>query len=183
VNIIKIIRFVGEHGGTIINKRKQYAELEKTLEQKYKANRENEAVLSKEDFKDGKLTVFGYDRLKQQCDYIPYSEDIEIKIPKEYETGFKATLESMGANELSRIKKDRRETKITALALLFAGILFVVLGDILEFFRSGAFQNIIVIASWVFVWAAVEKLFFDRRVLKEKRQSLLQILSAKITVQ
>ncbi|MCL2477520.1 hypothetical protein [Candidatus Bathycorpusculum sp.] len=166
-----------------MSKRKQYDKLEKTLEQKYKSHRENEVVLSNEDFKNGKLTVFGYNHLKQQCDYIPYSEDIEIKIPKECESGFKDTLESMGANELSRIKKDRRDTKIAALVLLFTGILFVVLGNILEFFRGNFFQNIVVIVSWVFVWAAVEKWFFDRRALKEKRKSLLQILSAKITVQ
>ena len=172
-----------EHEGEIMSKRKQYNELEKALEQKYKAKRENEAVLSKEDFKDGKLTVFGYNHLKQQCDYIPFSEDIEIKIPKEYETGFKSTLESMGASELSRIRKDRRETKIVALMLLFTGILFVILGNVLEVFQGSFFQNIVVIVSWVFVWAAVEKGFFDRRDLVEKRVSLLQILSAKITVQ
>jgi hypothetical protein len=166
-----------------VNKRKQYDELEKALEQKYKTNRENEAVLSKADFKDGKLTVFGYNHLRQQCGYIPFSEDIEIKIPKDCEADFKCTLESMGANELSRIKKDLRETKITALMLLFAGILFVILGNILELFRGNSFQSIIVIASWVFVWASVEKWFFDRKDLKEKKMSLLQILLAKITVQ
>ena len=166
-----------------MNKQKQYDDLEKALEQKYKTNRENEVVLSKEDFKDGKLTVFGYNHLKQQCDYIPYSEDIEIKIPREYGAGFKYVLEYMGANELSRIKKDRRETKLTALGLLFTGILLVMLGNILEVFRGNFFQSIIVIVSWVFVWAAVEKWFFDRKDLKEKRKSLLQILSAKITMQ
>jgi len=166
-----------------VSKRKQYNELEKVLEQKYKTCRENEAVLSKDDFKDGKLTVFGYYHLKQQCDYISYREDIEIKIPKEFEAGFKDTLQSMGATELSRIRKDRRDTKITALMLLFTGILFVILGNVLEFFQGNAFQNVVVIISWVFVWAAVEKWFFDRRALKEKRQSLLQILSAKITSQ
>jgi hypothetical protein len=127
--------------------------------------------------------VFGYNHLKQQCDYIPFSEDIEIKIPKEFEATFKVTLEIMGANELSRIRKDRREAKIMALGLLFVGILFVMLGNVLEFFRGNSFQSVVVIVSWVFVWAAVEKWFFDRGHLTEKRLSLLQILSAKITAQ
>jgi hypothetical protein len=174
---------VTEHGGTNMSKRKQYDEIEKVLEQKYKTKRENEAILSKDDFKDGKLSVVGYNHLKQQCDYIPYSEDIEIKIPKEYETNFKVTLESMGAVELSRIKKDRRDTRITALMLLFVGILFIIFGNVLELFQGKYFQSIVVIISWVFIWAAVEKWFFDRRALKEKRLSLLQILSAKITAQ
>jgi len=124
-----------------MSKRKQYNKLEKALEQKYKAKRENEAVLSKEDFKNGKLTVFGYNHLKQQCDYIPYSENIEIKIPKEYETCFKSTLESMGASELSRIRKDRRENKIVSLMLLFTGILFVMLGNVLEIFQGSFFSK------------------------------------------
>ena len=164
-----------------MSKRKQYDELEKVLEQKYKVKRKNEAVLGKEDFKDGRLSVFGYTHLKQQCDYIAYSEDIEIKIPKEYEVVFRVTLENMGAVELSRIRKDLRDTRITALLLLFAGVLFVIFGNVLEFLRGGFFQSVVVIVSWVFVWAAVEKWFFDRRALKEKRLSLLQILSAKIT--
>ncbi|MCL2676172.1 MAG: hypothetical protein FWE84_06320 [Firmicutes bacterium] len=165
-----------------MSKHKQYREIEKNLEQKFRANRENEAVLDGGDFKDGKLSVWGYTRLKQQCDYIPFSEEIEIKIPKEHEEGFRDTLESMGAAELSRIKKDRRDAMLKALVLLLGGVLFFALGNIFDLLKTGIIQNIIIIASWVFVWGAVEAWFFDRKDLHEKRLSLLQILSAKIAV-
>ena len=165
------------------DKSRRYRDLEKSLSKKYKARRENEAVLTADDFQNGKLTVSGYERLKQQCDYISYREDIEIKIPKSCESGFKETLEGMGAAELSRIRKDRRDAKILSAVLLLAGIGFLLLGNFIEFFSGGIFQSIVVIVSWVFVWAAVEKWFFDRRRLTDKRLSLLQILLAKITAQ
>ena len=166
-----------------LGKHKQYRDLEKSLQKKFKVKRENEAALGKEDFKGGKLTVQGFENLKQQCDYIPFSGDIEIKIPKECEDGFQKSLNSMGAIELSRIKKDRREAMIASAILLLVGIGLVLFGNFIEFHKVPIFENIVIIASWVFVWAAVEKWFFDRRKLSDKRFSLLQILSAKITAQ
>jgi len=166
---------------THLFKHEKYRDLEKALMQKHKANRENEAVLTKEDFKGGKLTVAGYESLKQQCDYISYREDIVIKIPQENEAGFKATLESMGAVELRQMRKDRLDAKLMSAILLLVGIGLILLGNFVEFHRVPIFENIVIIASWVFVWAAVEKWFFDRRRLTDKRFSLLQILSAKVT--
>jgi len=165
-----------------MTKNKQYREIEKALEQKYKGVSENEASLNADDFKDGKLTVCGYDRLKNQCDYIPYSEEIIINIPSEFESGFKDSLDFLAANELSRIRKDRREARITSLLLLLSGVLFFALGFIFERFQRELFWNIVIIISWVFIWAAAEKWFFDRKDLREKK-SLLQILTAKISPQ
>jgi len=163
-----------------MNKFKRYRELEKSLEQKYKGGNGNEASLNADDFKDGKLTVYGYDRLKQQCDYIPFSEEIEIKVPTGYGDGFKVALEQLAANELQRIRKDKREARITAAGLLLAGMLCFLLGHLLDLFSGDLFQNIVVIASWVFVWGAVEKWFFEGKDLHVRRMSLLQILTAKV---
>ncbi|MCL2862308.1 MAG: hypothetical protein FWE22_07865 [Firmicutes bacterium] len=167
---------------------KPYKDLENRLIEKFEQTDENEVVLEDDDFKDGRLTIFGYEKLKQQCDYIPYSEKIEIKIPKKNEKGFKERLEYLGALELIKIKKDRREVRKTALLLLLVGVVTFVIGSIVELFASVTNRvladilfYIIIIISWVFVWAAVEKWFFDRRDLREKRKSLLQILSSNIT--
>ncbi|MCL2212626.1 MAG: hypothetical protein FWB93_02180 [Oscillospiraceae bacterium] len=165
-----------------MKKSKQYRKLEKELSQKYKNVKENEVTLEKDDFKDGKLTVFGYDRLKNQCDYIPYSETIELAVPQAFEANFRASLEFMIANELSRIRKDRREARRTSLILLLGGIFCFVLAIAFEFRDILLAENLVVIASWVFVWASVEKWFFDRKELQEKRKSLLQILSARISI-
>jgi len=166
-----------------MSKQRQYRELEKRLEQKYKEVKENEVSLAADYFKDGKLTIYGYDSLKHQCDYIPYSEEIIIKIPNGFEKNFKDSLEFMAANELFRIKKDRSEARITSLLLLLSGILFLALGFIFEHQQRELFWNIVIIVSWVFIWAATEKWFFDRKDLREKRKSILQILTAKIISQ
>jgi len=136
--------------------------------------------LGDDDFKDGKLTVAGYDNLKNQCDYIDYLEEIVIKIPPDKKDTFKDSLEFLAANELSKIKKDRIEARAASLILLGGGVLFFLLGNLLEFMRRELFFNIVLIACWVFIWAAIEKWFFDRKDLRERRKSILQILAGRI---
>ena len=58
-----------------MNKRvmiKRFKVLEKNLFKKVKDKRKNEIVLSNSDFKDGKLSFAGYNRIKQECEYIDY---------------------------------------------------------------------------------------------------------------
>ena len=165
-----------------MKKLKQYWDMEKALEQKYRGMSKNVATLAESDFKDGKLDVCGYDRLKNQCDYIAFSEDITIKVPNEYSDWFKDSLEFLAVNELARIKRERRDTRIASIAFLLVGILFIGLSILLESLQRVLWLNIVIIVSWVFTWAAVEKWFFDRRSLRKKRRRILQILSAKILV-
>jgi hypothetical protein len=163
------------------DKIKQFKKIESALEQKYKGKRENEVSLEKTDFKDGKLSVSGYTWLKQQCEYMGHKEDIEIRVPKEYAESFMDMLEYLAANELSCIKKDRRNIKITALGLLVTGVLWYLVRC--YFAHAIVIQEITLVATWVFVWSAVEKWFFDQNHLANRRHRLLQILCAKITEQ
>ena len=158
----------------------KYGKLEKVLMLKYKNASENEAVLDAEDFKNGFLAPQGYENLKQQCLYMQFNKEIAIKMPAKYEKNFKNTLEAMTANELSHIKKDRTQTKAIAIALLIAGLICFLLIHLIETLRGDIIKEIIIIASWVFIWASVEKWFFDRRRLNLQKLSLLQILTAKI---
>ena len=160
---------------------KELKALEKSLEERCTALDDNEVILTKEDFKNYKLTAQGYIKLKQECDLIPYREQIEIKVHANYEKGFKESLESLAANELARIKKDRFDNRIAALLLFLSGTVLFLLISLLEFFRRNIMMEVVIVAAWVFVWAACEKAFFDRRNLREKRFSLLHILSAKVT--
>lgn len=167
-----------------LDKRQQYRELERSLEQRFRKEKENEVSLDREDFKDGKLTYFGFSRLKQQCEHISIREEIEITAPEEYADGLRDTLERMGAAELSLLKKERSATAAKSLALFLGGVFFIMMGFLFETWDvPGIFRQIIAIASWVFVWAAVEKFFFDRTRLQAGRLRLLQILSARITAQ
>ena len=162
-----------------IDKIKQYGKIEKTLKEKYRDKMVNEVSLKKTDFDDGKFSVSGYIRLKQQCEYMRHKGDIEIKVPREYTEDFKDTLESLVANELLYIKKNRRSTKITALALLIIGVLWYLVRYF--FIHTIVVQEITLVATWVFVWASVEKLFFDQNKLTNRKRRLLQLLFAKIT--
>lgn len=156
---------------------REYIEIEKKLEKKYSKQKENEVRLSAEDFKDGKLSSEGFFRLKQQCEYIPYSDDIEIIIPLKHAEGFRNKLEYMAAAELSKIKKDKKYATILSFILLLVGAFWY---SVSYLFPVDLGREISVIITWVFIWAGVEKWFFERHQLREKRFNLLQILSAKV---
>jgi len=161
-----------------MRKRRQYVALEKQLLTKHSQKRDNEVVLEEADFKDGKLSYSGYSRLKGECEYVGYAEDIEIKVPQNYVDGFNFCLENMATNELSKIKKDKIETRIKALILLFVGAVILTIG--LMVIEHIVRQEFALIISWVFVWAASEKMFFDRKDLQNNRFNILHILSAKV---
>lgn len=164
-----------------MSKLQKFLKIEKELEQKFEAKRESEVVLDKEDFKGAELTAEGYFKLKQQCDYIDYKEDIEIKIPLADGEGFREQLEHKASGELKRIKKDKRRGLLVALILLAVGAFWYGLRYIAQLQSVEILSEITLVATWVFIWAAVDKCFFGRRKLTDKRMSLLHILSAKIT--
>jgi len=161
--------------------KKQYLELEERLEKKFKNVRENELILTKDDFKDGKLRSSSFTKLKDECWYIPYEDDVEIKLPKRFEAGFRDSLEFFSTREISKVKKDRNEDRVQAVILFLTGIAILAVA----FVAYLAWDVMIVtelftIISWVFIWAAVTKWFIDRRELRDQRFTLLQMLSARI---
>jgi len=159
---------------------RQFKVLERRLAKIIKERQKNEIVLNNSDFKDSKLSFTGYNRLKQECKYIGYSQSIEIIIPKEYADGFTETLENMMANETSHIKKDMKEVNFKSIIFLLIGVLWFTLGNIFEI--PNVVKEVTIVATWVFVWAAVEGWFFDNEKLRNRKFMLLHILSAKITI-
>jgi len=160
-----------------MSKKRQFRRLEKQLINKHD-KRDNEVILENEDFRDGKLSWSGYKRLKDECEYVDYAEDIEIKVPDCYVDGFMGCLESMATSELSHIKKDKRDARIAALVFLLIGVAVLVLSFVGERIIR---QEILYIVSWVFIWAAADKMFFDRKQLQNNRYNILHILSAQVT--
>ena len=161
------------------SKIKRFKIIEKNLHKKIKDKRENEIVLYNSDFRDGKLSFAGYNRLKQECEYIDYSENIEIIVPKEYIDDFRETLENLVANEAAHFKKDMREIRIYSVLFLFVGTLWFILGSI---FTVPVIKEVTIVATWVFVWTALEKWFFEGNRLRKRKFNLYQILLAKLTV-
>jgi len=161
--------------------RKKYLELEKQMEHKYRKVRENEVVLTEHDFKDGKLKPASFTRLKDESWYIPYEERIEIKLPESQKENFKESLELYSMREIYKVKADRREARIHAIILFFAGLAILAVGAVINIWvEVPVLSELVMIIAWVFVWAATDKWFFDRRDLREQRFTLLQLMSAKI---
>jgi len=169
------------------NQKKQYLKLENELKHEFRNVHENELVLLKEDFKDGKLKSSAFARLKDECWYIPYEDEVVIKLPVEYAEKFNKTMRFLASRELSKIKKDRLEACFQGTILFTIGILVLGTLAMTIFFWDRLYEIMFVtelftIISWVFVWAAVSKFFIDRRENKDQRFTLLQMLSAKIVL-
>lgn len=163
-----------------MSKEKLFKDIEKKLNKKFINLKENEVILREDDFEDGKLTKSGYISLKQQSDYISVHEDIEIRIPKSYLPNFKEQLEYMATKELIRIRKDIRDSNWSAAIFFLTGLFLLSLQGFTEFFNIKIINDIIIIISWVFIWASIEKRFFDLPKLKGRRINILHILSSNV---
>lgn len=158
--------------------KKQLKETEKRLKNKFIDLKHNEVILREEDFEDGILTKAGYIKLKQQSNYISINEVIEIRMPKAYLEEFRQTLEYSGTKEIIRIKSDIRDANIFALIFFSIGLFLISLPAYIDFFNTKIINDILIVFSWVFMWAAVEKRFFGIPILKNRRTNILHILSS-----
>ena len=170
------------------SQKRAFLELEKSLEQKFSGVRENVLTLVGDDFKDNKLKSSAFARIKDECWYIDYEDEVEISVPIAFKEGFRDSLELFATRELSKIKKDKKEARVHAGVLLAVGLgvllamaLMFAFWERLEAVREAFFlTELLTIISWVFIWAAVSKWFFDQKQLHDQRFTLLQLLSAKI---
>ena len=73
--------------------------------------------------------------------------------------------------ELCECQRERKRLKIVSAVFLLVGALLLALAIAMGFTDFGLVDDVIgeivSIAAWVFVWAAVEKVFFDLRDLKK----------------
>jgi len=71
-------------------------------------------------------------------------------------------------------KKEKHNTNIKSLILLFLGSIFFIIYGLLQWYNVNfIFINIIEIFSWVFIWVACEELFFTKL---EKQRDILVYL-------
>lgn len=163
-----------------MSRRKDFKELEKLLDKKIEKINTTEIVLKDNDFNDGRLTKSGYISLKNQASYISVTDEIELFIPRKYEVKFNNSLSYFAAVELFKIKNDLRRVRIVSILLLLIGVLLLISPNVFEIFQTNIFNDVIIIISWVFIWTAVEKTFFDRHDLKKNKIKILHIMSAKV---
>ena len=165
-----------------LSQKSDYYTLEKQLKRKYRHIRENELVLTPEDFADGRLKDSSFIRLKDECWYIPYSDPVVVLTP---DVSLQALEEGLGffaVRGLYKLKNDRQSAFRQSAALLLVGV--IVLSG-LAFFLDDLYENVfllefITIISWVFIWSGVSKWFIEQRDLQDKRFTILQLLSAQL---
>lgn len=168
--------------------RKGYYELEKRLKKQYRHIRENELILTEEDFADGHLKDSGFIRLKEESWYIPYHDKIVIRLPKIPHKNFQEDLGFYAVRALSKIRNDRQNALYQSIALILVGafilsilaFLWEWLDNVANIHLSVFSIEFITIVSWVFIWSGVSRWFIDQRDLQDKRFTILQLLSAQI---
>ena len=166
-----------------MSKRKKFKKLENRLLKKNIVVNEHEVNLYADDFMDDTLSASGYYRIHRECKHLLKNDTLRIIVPAAYADGLRKALETYGSRELKHIRQERFDVRLAAFLLLFGGVGFLMLGVFLQKFSELALVNeVTVIASWVFVWAAVEKFFFEQKHLRDKRYLILQILTAEIAV-
>jgi len=81
------------------------------------------------------------------------------------------------------IDLDLKRLARLSVILIVVGMLAMGIASILTelSFNAYALHEILVIASWVFIWAAVETFFFERRKLKNRKHHFQRIYSAEFT--
>lgn len=99
-------------------------------------------------------------------------KDIE-KITSLYEQNAKFAFSS-ASNEL-------RKNRIIISFSMILGVLFLIAYEVFMFFFNGNFfGEIISIASWVFIWEAVDRYFFTRLGIQKEGLLLARLASAKL---
>ena len=162
--------------------KKKYINLEQKLTTNYRHLRANELLISPDDFENSHLTNHTFTRLKDECWYIPYEDKVIIKAPTLKGTNIQEDLQFFSARALDKIKKDRQDAIRQSIGLFITGLCML---TILTLIFEPLYENVFIIEfvsilSWVFVWSSVGIYFIDQRPLKDKRFTILQLLSAEI---
>jgi hypothetical protein len=73
--------------------------------------------------------------------------------------------------KLSNLNKKIKRTNRISFILIFIGMILVGITQMFQFFEKRySFNEFIVVMGWVFMWKAIELLFFERfKLIKEKR--------------
>ncbi len=83
--------------------------------------------------------------------------------------------------EFALAERQLKKTALFSLVVLVIGILFLGLFVLEEmFFKNIVLSILLEIASWVFVWEAVDAFFLQRMALREKRRNMARIYDAEM---
>lgn len=148
--------------------------MEKKVLNKYE-NKSSQIIVNSNSFDNHGFTIEGYNHLKEEIEYIEIDCDFDISIPKAKKEIFEQDLISYITKDLYNINKKKEELNSVTLLLFLLGILS--LGLYYAIFKRYILSDFLIIISWVFIWSTVEKMIFEKPVLKRKRIKLLMLLN------
>lgn len=105
---------------------------------------------------------------------------IEVAAKEEIVPDFKAALNNTFGKKIDSIKKGIIKKRVLAFAMLLIGVFFLGIGFLLN--GQKFFYEIFLVASWVFLWRAVELFFFEIQLAVLSAYKYIKILKADINV-
>ena len=86
-------------------------------------------------------------------------------------------------SKIVTIRKKIKRLNLFSAFLAFFGMMLIGLTQVLNFFNKRfSINEFIIVMSWVFMWTAVDKFFFERPKLVKKMRKLLRIFYSEITL-
>ncbi|MDR2203045.1 MAG: hypothetical protein LBE76_01830 [Nitrososphaerota archaeon] len=156
---------------------KELVQLENELLAQISSQDDNTLVLTADFFDEtGELTAKGYNSLKEQARFIDFVRNVKITVPKNCTNFFHKKLSLFVAKDLVTIRKEEKRIKHLSLLLMGLGVFTLLFCYLFSIFTI--LYEVLLVASWVFLWAAFEKFFFEYSGLKRQRVHLLHLVNS-----
>lgn len=128
------------------------------------------------------LSDFIYDKAKD----VPANKDIKIKIFTDFKADEKEVQDAIKNNykkEYINLKSEMKRNYIFSAVMFVLGIVTLTLLLLMHSWFYNVYLEIILeIATWVFIWEAVDSFFLQRAQLKRKCLTMLKLYSAEINI-
>lgn len=145
-----------------------------------------EQLYSSYSYSEDKLNTEFCDFIFEKAKMAPVNEDLTIKIHTnkiiEEET-FEKNLKCHFRKEYIEAKKEIKKISTISLFMILFGIIFLAFMVLVNhFFNNFYLTTITEIASWVFIWEAVDYFFLQKPATKAKCLLIQRIYTAKIEI-
>ncbi len=149
--------------------------LEKDLLKNYE-NKTDRIIISEKSFDEQGFTYEGFNRLKDEINYIELDSDFRMIVPEAKKELFNKSLKDYISKDLFFINKKHKEINGIVTLLLILGVIIMI--SYYLFFKELFLSQLFIIFSWVFIWTATEKLFFEKPALNRESLKLLLLLDS-----
>ena len=171
--------------------------LKKELKSKEKSFNEIETINIKVKSEEELYSGYNYDKnevlnpalgdfLLEKAEALPVKSKLRLKFFSDVnirEHELFSAIKNKFKGEFESYQRKLKKTALFSLVVLILGILFLGLFILEEmFFHTPVLSIILEVASWVFIWEAVDAFFLERLSLKEKRLQMARIYDAEMEV-